>query len=393
MPGYGALAHPWWVPVLYLLVLGHLTNICVTLYLHRSATHGGVKFRPLVEHVMRFWLWLTTGMVTREWVAVHRKHHAFSDREGDPHSPLVEGFWWIVLGGVFFYRRATRDAELLDKYGKGCPDDWVERNVYTRLTFFGVVGMALLDMYLFGVVLGLLVWTGMIIWMPMLGNVINGIGHALGYRNFDTKDESRNIYPFGFWVVGEELHNNHHADPRSANFRARVWEFDIGWVYIKLLSLFKLADVIYARTIGAQEFAAKYYRDIVVDSVSGSLDRASAELQRRKVVAAATFERVWRDARNELDHVRGRLERARADVHEELEQARMRLDAARDQARAVLERARADAYDEFEQAWALLEHARDQARAAIERAKDKVGETVGEAAARIQPAKSAGAGA
>jgi stearoyl-CoA desaturase (delta-9 desaturase) len=260
MPGFASLAEPWWIPVLTILVFGHLTNLCVTLYLHRSATHEGVVFHPVISHLMRFWLWLTTGMVTRQWVAVHRKHHAFSDREGDPHSPAQEGLAEIVFGGVFFYREAVKDEEMLQKYGKGCPDDWIERKVYTRIPFVGVVSMLVLDLVLFGPAWGLVVWTSMAIWIPVMGNVINGVGHAIGYRNFDTKDQSHNIIPLGLWIVGEELHNNHHADPRSAKFRARWFEFDIGWVYIRVLSALRLANVLYARDVSAAEFRERYYR-------------------------------------------------------------------------------------------------------------------------------------
>lgn len=259
MPALGTFAQPWWIPLAYVVVVGHLTNLCVTLYLHRSVTHGGVKFHPVVAHLMRFWLWLTTGMETRQWVAVHRKHHAFADREGDPHSPTVEGFWAIVLGGVFFYRRAIKDPDMIEKYGRGCPDDWIERNLYSRFSYFGVLLMLGLDLFFFGWGIGLLAWSAMAIWIPILGNVINGIGHALGYRNFTTKDDSRNMYPWGIWIVGEELHNNHHADPRSAKFKAFWWEFDIGWIYIRLLSSLRLARVVYARDVSGREFAAKYY--------------------------------------------------------------------------------------------------------------------------------------
>jgi stearoyl-CoA desaturase (Delta-9 desaturase) len=295
MPGYAVLSEPWWIALVYVLAMGHVTNICVTLFLHRSATHGGVRFHPVVEHMMRFWLWLTTAMKTKEWVAVHRKHHAFSDREGDPHSPAVEGFWHIVLGGVFFYHEAIQDEELLEKYGKGCPDDWIERNVYSRHGTAGILLMLLVDIFLFGPLLGLLVWSGMAIWMPILGNVINGIGHALGYRNFTTKDESRNIYPLGFWIVGEELHNNHHADPKSAKFQAHWWEFDIGWIYIRFLSLLRLAEVIYARGISAKEFAARYYGD----NVAEPLDHAKTRL-----------DRMTADARSALDQAKAKVEQA-----------------------------------------------------------------------------------
>lgn len=250
---------PWWVQLLYVVVLGHITNLCVTLYLHRSATHEGVVFHPLVTHFMRFWLWLTTSVITQEWVACHRKHHAFSDREGDPHSPVQEGLLEIVFGGVFFYHEACKDGDMLDKYGKGCPNDWIERRLYSGHHWWGILAMFIIDVVLFGPLKGVFVWVCMAIWLPIFGNVINGIGHALGYRNFETKDESHNIIPLGLLIVGEELHNNHHADPRSANFRAKWYEFDIGWVYIKMLSWLKLADVIYARSLSARDFAEKYY--------------------------------------------------------------------------------------------------------------------------------------
>ena len=285
MPEFGSLAFAWWVPVLYIVVLGHITNLCVTLYLHRSATHEGVKFHPIVEGFMRTWLWLTTGIVTVEWVAVHRKHHAFSDREGDPHSPVEEGLFAITFGGVFFYREAAADKETLTKYGRGCPTDWAERNIFTRNRMLGLMIMACIDLMLFGLPWGVVVFSAMAVWIPIFGNVINGIGHAIGYRNFDTKDASRNIIPVGLWIVGEELHNNHHADPRSASFRAKWYEFDIGWVYIKLLSWVKLAKVIYARKLTAKEFAAKYYEK-AADAASSA--KASAQATATAALAAAS---------------------------------------------------------------------------------------------------------
>jgi len=286
MPGFGSLAFSWWVPVLYVVVLGHITNLCVTLYLHRSATHEGVKFHPVVELFMRGWLWLTTGITTIEWVACHRKHHAFSDREGDPHSPVQEGLLAIVFGGVFFYKEAVRDQEMLEKYGRGCPNDWIERNVFSAQTMSGLLTMLLVDVYLFDLPIGLVVWSCMAVWIPIFGNVINGVGHAIGYRNFDTKDASRNIVPLGLWIVGEELHNNHHADPKSATFRAKWYEFDIGWVYIKLLAAVRLANVIYARNLSAKEFAAKYYAK-AADAASSAKANASAAITAAAEAASA----------------------------------------------------------------------------------------------------------
>ena len=261
LPGLAVLSSPWWVPVLWIVVVGHVTNICTTLYLHRCVTHGGVEFHPLAEHFMRFWTWITTGINTREWVAIHRKHHAYADREGDPHSPEVEGLWAILFQGVFFYRKAAKDEELLEKYGYDCPQDWIERNLYSRFKILGIGLMLGVDVWLFGLWLGLGVWSVMAIWMPVMGNIINGLGHALGYRNFGTKDHSHNIYPWGIWILGEELHNNHHADPRSAKFKVNWWEIDVGWVYIRLLTFLGLADVVYAREVSAEEFEQQHYGD------------------------------------------------------------------------------------------------------------------------------------
>ncbi len=299
MPEFGSLAFAWWVPVLYIVIVGHITNLCVTLYLHRSATHEGVKFHPVVEHFMRFWLWLTTGIVTLEWVAVHRKHHAFSDREGDPHSPAEEGLFAIVFGGVFFYREAAADQDTLTKYGRGCPTDWVERQVYTRNRMLGLLVMACIDLMLFGLPWGVVVFSAMAVWIPIFGNVINGVGHAIGYRNFATKDQSRNIIPLGLWIVGEELHNNHHADPRSASFRAKWYEFDIGWVYIKALSWVKLAQVIYARKLTAKEFAAKYY-ERAADAASSAAASAQATASAALAAASEAAESAAEKAREAL---------------------------------------------------------------------------------------------
>ena len=254
------MSHAWWLPVLYVLVLGHVTNICVTLYLHRSMSHQGVVFRPVVVHAMRFWLWLTTGIVTREWVAVHRKHHAFPDREGDPHSPAIEGLLQVLFGGYFCYRRAITDPELFSKYGQGTPDDWIERNLYSPHRAAGIVVLLIANIVLFGWLVGILTWLGTVTWIPLFAaGIINGLGHALGYRNFPTRDRSRNLYPIAIWMLGEELHNNHHADPRSARFRGHWWEFDLGWMYIRILAFLRLARVVYARTVAPAKFSAQHY--------------------------------------------------------------------------------------------------------------------------------------
>jgi stearoyl-CoA desaturase (Delta-9 desaturase) len=248
MPDFGSWGTAWWKPLLFIIVAGHLTNVCVTLFLHRAQTHRSVKFHYLAALPMRLWLWLSTAIVTKEWVACHRKHHAFADRDGDPHSPLLEGLRNIVLKGAFYYRTAVRQPGVLEKYGKGTPNDWIERALLTPLNWVGILVMLLVDLYLFGLFVGPIVWGVQMIWIPFwAAGIINGVGHAVGYRNFEVKDESRNISPIAIWLGGEELHNNHHADPHSATFKAKWYEFDVGWFYIRLLSLFGLAKVQYAR--------------------------------------------------------------------------------------------------------------------------------------------------
>lgn len=245
---FAALASAWWKPVLFVVIAGHFTNVCVTLFLHRAQTHRGVKLHYLAALPMRTWLWLSTAIVTKEWVACHRKHHAFADREGDPHSPLVEGLRNIVLKGAFYYRKAVRQPGVLEKYGRGTPTDWIERHLFSPLNWLGIVIMLGIDIWLFGFFVGPLVWGIQMIWIPFwAAGIINGVGHAFGYRNFDVKDESRNISPIAIWLAGEELHNNHHADPHSATFSARWFEFDIGAFYLRVLALFRLAEIKYAR--------------------------------------------------------------------------------------------------------------------------------------------------
>lgn len=242
---HGVLGGSWLLVLLAFLISGHLTNIATTIYLHRGMTHGGVTLRPLASLSMRIWLWLTTGIVTREWVACHRAHHAHVDREGDPHSPVLVGVRQILFKGWAYYRQAVRNPEMIEKYSKGCPDDWMERWVFSRFSAFGLILLFVIDIVLFGW-MGSILWVAQMIWMPILGGVVNGIGHAYGYRNYEVKDQSRNFLPIGLLIAGEELHNNHHSDPRSARFSRRWFEFDIGWIYIVALSGVGLASVHYA---------------------------------------------------------------------------------------------------------------------------------------------------
>jgi stearoyl-CoA desaturase (Delta-9 desaturase) len=230
-------------PIIYTLVMTHITIICVTLFLHRSQAHRAVTFNPVITHFMRFWLWLTTGMVTQQWVAIHRKHHQRSDQEGDPHSPQIYGIWTVLFKGAFLYHRASKDTKMVEQLGIGTPDDWAERNVYATRSRLGIMIMLFVDCYLFGM-WGWLIWGIQMIWIPFwAAGIVNGLAHWWGYRNTDTKDTSRNIIPWAFWIGGEELHNNHHADGANAKFSQRWWEFDLGWMWIKLLSSVGLAKV------------------------------------------------------------------------------------------------------------------------------------------------------
>ena len=225
------------------LILTHITIVCVTLFLHRSQAHTGIEFHPLLSHFMRFWLWLTTGMITRQWVAIHRKHHRFSDQEGDPHSPHVHGFWNILGRGVMYYVREGKNTQTMLSYGKGTPNDWIERKLYTPYNFYGILLMLIIDLVLFGP-WGLLVWGIQLAWIPFwAAGVINGLGHWWGYRNGETKEHSRNIIPWGIVIGGEELHNNHHINPASPKLSRRWFEFDIGWMWFKLFELLRLAKL------------------------------------------------------------------------------------------------------------------------------------------------------
>ena len=239
----GILNLPVWGVVVITLVMAHVTVMAVTLYLHRDATHRGLDLHPAVRHFMRFWLWMTTAMQTKEWVAIHRKHHARCETDEDPHSPVKKGLKKVLLEGAELYKAEAANEETLEKYGRGTPNDWVERNVYSRFPILGVSLMLFIDVALFGA-LGLTVWAAQMITIPVLAaGVINGLGHHTGYRNFECKDAATNVMPWGVIMGGEELHNNHHAFPSSAKFALRKYEFDIGWVYISILSKLGLATV------------------------------------------------------------------------------------------------------------------------------------------------------
>ena len=225
------------------LVMTHITIICVTLYLHRGQAHKGIIFHPALEHFIRGWLWLTTGMITKQWVAIHRKHHRFSDAEGDPHSPHVYGIWRVFFKGAGLYHSASKDKEMIQQYGAGTPDDWIERNLYTPHSRFGILLMLVIDCLFFGP-WGLIVWGVQMLWIPFwAAGVINGVGHWWGYRNGETKDHSRNIVPWDIVVGGECLHNNHHLDPANPRLSRRWFEFDAGWMWLSLFRLVRLAKI------------------------------------------------------------------------------------------------------------------------------------------------------
>jgi stearoyl-CoA desaturase (delta-9 desaturase) len=229
--------------ILYTLIVTQITIACVTLYLHRSQAHKAVTFHPVISYFMRTWLWFTTGMVTKQWVAIHRKHHQKSDQEGDPHSPQIYGIWTVLFKGWSLYHAASKDRDMVEKLGVGTPNDWLERKIFTPHSRLGILLMLVIDLLLFGT-WGFLVWGIQMIWIPLwAAGVINGLSHWWGYRNTDTKDTSRNLWPWAIWIGGEELHNNHHADGANPCFRSRWFEIDIGWVYIKLLSLVGLAKI------------------------------------------------------------------------------------------------------------------------------------------------------
>ena len=239
----GALNLNWWQMILFTLAVTHVTMISVTVFLHRHQAHRALDLHPIASHFFRFWLWLTTGQVTKEWAAVHRKHHARCEQPQDPHSPHIHGIKTVLLQGAELYRIESRNQETLARFGQGTPDDWIERNLYARFSWQGVGVMLLIDLALFGAA-GLAVWAVQMAWTPiMAAGIINGAAHYWGYRNFEVADASTNISPWGILIAGEELHNNHHTYPSSAKLSVKRYEFDIGWMYIRLLQIARLATV------------------------------------------------------------------------------------------------------------------------------------------------------
>ena len=240
---HGALAWTWWQMVLFTLGVTHITMISVTVFLHRHQAHRALDLHPIASHFFRFWLWLTTGQVTKEWASIHRKHHAKCEQQDDPHSPHVFGIRTVLLQGAELYRAESKNKETMARYGHGTPNDWIERNLYTRFSWQGVGLMMVIDLFLFGAA-GLSIWAVQMAWTPiMAAGIINGAAHFWGYRNFEAPDASTNISPWGIIIAGEELHNNHHTYPTSAKLSVKPYEFDIGWMYISLMQMVGLAHV------------------------------------------------------------------------------------------------------------------------------------------------------
>jgi len=300
MSVYGILDLSLWQVVLAGLALTHVTIVTVTVFLHRSKAHRALDLHPAMSHFFRFWLWLTTGMVTREWVAVHRRHHAKCETPADPHSPKILGLSKVLTEGAELYGKAADDPKTLLRYGHGTPDDWIERRLYSRYTWHGVGLMLILDLLLFGVY-GVTLWAVQMMWIPFFAaGVINGVGHYWGYRNFETPDASANILPWGILIGGEELHNNHHAFPGSAKLSSRWWELDLGWFYVRLLCMLGLAkvkrvspkprvvagkgnidmDTVRAVVAGHMHIAARYAREVLAPVTRAELCRSERHCRR-----------------------------------------------------------------------------------------------------------------
>jgi stearoyl-CoA desaturase (delta-9 desaturase) len=329
----GLVDASWWQIVLYTLATTHITIAAVTIFLHRSQAHRALDLHAIPSHFFRLWLWLGTGMVTKEWVAIHRKHHAKCETQDDPHSPVAHGIKTVLLTGSELYRAEAKNQETLAKFGHGTPDDWMERNVYSRFTWQGVGIMLILNLMLFGAV-GLTVWAVQMLWIPITAaGIINGLGHWWGYRNFEAPDASTNVSPWGIIIGGEELHNNHHTYPTSAKLSVKKYEFDIGWAYIRGLEMIGLAKVrktppmlklgnikpvadsktLEALIANRYEVMAKYARDLRV-ACATEVKRLKAEgAGANAKLANMRLARRWlhRDADKIPSHVKAAVESAR----------------------------------------------------------------------------------
>jgi len=294
----GLLNFSAWEVVIYTLVVTHITIASVTIYLHRHQAHRALDLHPIPSHFFRFWLWLTTGQVTKEWASIHRKHHAKGDTEEDPHSPQTRGIRKVLLEGAELYRAESKNKETMDKYGHGTPDDWIERNVYTKHSAAGVVALLFINVALFGV-LGLTVWAIQMMWIPITAaGIINGLGHWWGYRNYDCNDAATNIFPWGILIGGEELHNNHHTHATSAKLSSKWYEFDLGWGYIRTLEILGLAKV--------KKVAPKPKLD--KNKAQADFDTLQSVIANRYDVMAKYAKSVRHAFREEFEHLKHKAE-------------------------------------------------------------------------------------
>ncbi len=287
-----------WQVLLYTLIMTHISIVSVTIYLHRAMAHRAMDLHPALAHFFRFWLWLTTATITKEWVSIHRKHHAKCETEDDPHSPVVKGLKTVLLTGAELYKDEAENQETLNRYGKGCPDDWLENNLYQKYKLLGIFALLGFNILMLGPI-GITVWAVQMMWMPVhAAGIINGLGHAMGYRNFECSDAATNISPLGIWIGGEELHNNHHTYPNSAKLSVKKWEFDIGWMYIsifKALGLIKNVrtgpvmaidkskleldfDAALAAANNRFQIMAKFYKSVIKPTVKQEKKRAKLNL-------------------------------------------------------------------------------------------------------------------
>jgi stearoyl-CoA desaturase (Delta-9 desaturase) len=320
----GLISLPWWGYVLITLILTHITIASVTIFLHRCQAHRALELNPVISHFFRFWLWLTTGMVTKEWVAIHRKHHAKCESEEDPHSPHFKGINTVLWKGTELYKEEAKNRETITQYGHGTPDDWLERHLYTKYSVVGVSALVITNFVLFGLY-GITIWAIQMMWIPFFAaGVINGLGHYWGYRNFETKDGSTNLTNIGILIGGEEMHNNHHAFPSSAKLSNKWWEFDMGWLYIQILSVIRLArvkkvapkpvilkgkdkidmDTVRAVIVSRFHIMSQYAKNVTLPVFNDQLDKADAScrhlLKQIRSTLVREESRVDEAARNRL---------------------------------------------------------------------------------------------
>jgi stearoyl-CoA desaturase (delta-9 desaturase) len=290
----GLIGLSGWELVLYTLVVTHITIASVTIFLHRHQAHRALELHAIPSHFFRFWLWFTTGQVTKEWAAIHRKHHAKCETEEDPHSPVTRGLMKVMLEGAELYRTESKNKETLDKYGHGTPDDWIERHLYTPYSALGVSLLLVMNVALFGVI-GLTIWAVQMVWIPFwAAGVVNGIGHFWGYRNYDCNDAATNLIPWGILIGGEELHNNHHTFATSAKLSSKWYEFDIGWAYIRLMEMVGLAKV---KKVAPKPKMAK-------NKVAPDFDTLQAVITNRYDVMAKYAKSVKRAFGEEVEHLK-----------------------------------------------------------------------------------------